>query len=115
MSIFRKPKPAKAFEPHKFLRRPNEISLAQWRTSPDLINAAKKLWRDETFQMMLDVTRLESPANLPLSDTSTTDERAAHQAKIQGYNLFYAILHALTVPINLTEPLAETFEPETKP
>jgi hypothetical protein len=112
MSLFHKTKPVSKFEPHKFLRRPNEISLAQWRTSPDLINAANRLWRDDTFQMMLEVTRLVSPANLPLSDTSTTDERAAHQAKIQGYNLFYAILHALTVPANLSEPLVETFEPE---
>lgn len=73
-----------------------ELRLATWQQSPDLVTEGMRLLADRTMQLAIAVLRNESPSNLALPPLGVTSEdRAAHQAKTEGYQLCLNNLEAL--------------------
>ena len=73
-----------------------ELRLATWQQSPDLVTEGMRLLADRSMQLAIAVLRNESPSNLALPPLGVTSEdRAAHQAKTEGYQLCLNNLEAL--------------------
>jgi len=91
------------------------LSLEQWRKDSRLVASAKELERHETFRMMVAVLENSHPRyrafvispNVPV----TTDDRAAHQAKIEGYQLCLNNLAAMSQPMSIFQTPEAKFEP----
>lgn len=95
--------------------RTNTIRLAKWRQVSTLVAESARLAKDPHYMAQLDVLRTENPANLHLPALGTSpDDRAAHQAKIEGYNLCLNNLEAFAMLHKPKEALIETFEPPEK-
>lgn len=66
----------------------NSLLLSQWRGNDRLVAAAMQLERDTTYQMQLQVLKNVHPMLFHFADVNVRQEdRAAHQAKIEGYQL----------------------------
>lgn len=91
------------------------LTLEQWRKDQRLVAAAKELTRNETFRMAMAVLENSHPRLLAFpSINTTTEDRAAMQAKIEGYQLCLNNLESMSRDYSLSKPLVATFKPPTK-
>lgn len=93
--------------------RPAAIRLDQWRHSPVLTTDARRVLDMPITKAMLDVLYAESPSNYQLASLGIrAEDRAALQAKTEGYHMCLDFLESLGVPVeDDREPLQATFEP----
>jgi hypothetical protein len=94
-------------------RTRSSIRLDEWRRSPTLITAAQSILALKEMRSMLDVLYGESPANYQLAILGIrAEDRAALQAKTEGYHMCLDFLESLGMPIEDDKPPIEaTFEP----
>lgn len=98
--------------------RPAAIRLDQWRHSPVLTTDARRVLDMPLTKAMLDVLYAESPSNYQLASLGIrAEDRAALQAKTEGYHMCLDFLESLGVPVEDDRaPLEATFEsPEVEP
>lgn len=110
--IFRKPrKPVASIKLQP--PRPASIRLDQWRRSPALTTDSRRILDMPITKAMLDVLYAESPSNYQLASLGIrTEDRAALQAKTEGYHMCLDFLESLGVPVEDDRaPLEATFEP----
>ena len=111
-----KPKPKKL--PRKIrieTVRSTDLTLDDWRRSPELVTALLKLSCDPTFRLLVDMLRNESPVNyhLPQLGVQPTD-RIVHQSKVEGYHLVLNNIEAAQEPEITGGAIEATFEnPDT--
>lgn len=94
------------------------LRMDQWRSSPELVTYAQRLFATPEFQTLVGVLRSESPSNYGLNIGATHDDQIAHSYKAAGYNLCLNNLDAFARIETHSEPIEATFEPEpprTKP
>lgn len=91
-----------------------ELTLTQWRKDSALITEAKKLWANPAFRLMLQVMRNESPVNYGIAGQPDATARISRLGEITGYHGALNNLEAFVIPIEDTELLEATFEPEQK-
>lgn len=104
---------SKAAVPVSILRRDiMRVSVMEWRSSPDLVAAARAVLANPVFRQMLDVAYASAPGRGVLPDNATPELRQHWQSKGEGYVIALATLESMQEPIETTEPLEATFEPE---
>jgi hypothetical protein len=89
-----------------------KLRLHQFRSDPKLAGAAQAVLTGDFMRVMLDVLENEAPAKVSFSPQATIEQRALHQARIEGYYLCLANLGALAVATDLPENPEPKFEPE---
>lgn len=92
-------------------REPSQLTLAEWMSDATLVGMAQKVHATTEFKLMLQVLRNESPAFWLLKN-ATIEDRAAMQARIEGYNLAIANLHGMKRLEKKAQMPVATFEPE---
>lgn len=92
-------------------RESTSLRLEEWRSQSELVAMADMVWRNPDFRLMLQIAQNESPANFAVL-VGDMESRALHQARTEGYNLLMANLKAMRVPIDRTEQIETTYEPE---
>lgn len=106
-------------QPEPTALKPTEISqidplslrLHEWRRNQVLLNKALLALRLQTVRAMLQVLKNESPANIALQTLhSRVEDRAALQAKIEGFHLAINMLESMDKPIVDKQPIPATFE-----
>ncbi len=89
-----------------------EVTLSEWRSEGTLVSGASRLLSEPHFRLMLDVLNTASPAGWVLNNSST-EERAAQQARIEGYQMAITNLKSMGIfqksAVNMPEP---EFKPE---
>lgn len=91
---------------------PLNLRLADWRKNGALVTKAGMVLKQQTVRAMLQVLKNETPANLGLQLIGTrTEDRAALQARIEGFHLAINMLESMDKPLVKQEPLVATFEP----
>lgn len=94
----------------------NSLLLSQWRGNDKLVAAAMQLERDTTYQMQLQVLKNVHPMLFHFADVNVRQEdRAAHQAKIEGYQLCLNNLASFSKKTAIAKPLQATFSPPESP
>ena len=106
MNLFNRKSPQKL---QVIQRLSSRVKLDEWRSSADLVNAARKVLNDPNTQNMLDVLRNEHPANTMTFD-APLDQRAVLQARSEGYTMALANLEALGVFQQQHEEMEATYE-----
>jgi len=92
-----------------------ELTLDQWRKDTRLVASAKELARNEIFRMMVDVLENSHVRFLALPAVGATqDDRAAFQARSEGYQICLNNLEAMSKDWTLSKPLVSTFQPPTQ-
>lgn len=91
------------------------LTLTQWRKQEKLVADAMAMARNPTFQMMLQVLHNEHPArNGFVSVGVSADDRAAHQAKTEGFEACLNKIKEMSQPWAISKPLIATFQPATE-
>ena len=94
------------------------IGLEDWQKDESLVSMAASLLADPRTAQMLSVLRAESPANYGLSTLGVTfEDRAAFQARTEGYHLClnnFEALGKLIAVLPESEPTFEPPEPDTE-
>lgn len=94
------------------------LTLDEWRKDETLVAESIKLSKDQTFKAQVDVLRVEHPFRWRFAEIGVSpDDRAAHQARAEGYELCLAKLEAFSKPFKSIATLRETFtnpEPEKR-
>ncbi len=93
--------------------RSGVVRIDQWRRSPALVSNARRVLDIPVTRSMLDVLHAESPSNYQLASLGIrAEDRAALQAKTEGYHMCLDFLEALGIAIEDDKPpLEATFEP----
>lgn len=93
--------------------RSSAMRLDAWRRSPPLVTESRRILDIPAMRSMLDVLHGESPSNYQLASLGISQQdRAALQAKTEGYHMCLDFLEAMGVPIEEDKPPMEaTFEP----
>ena len=88
-----------------------DITLEMWQRTPELVSEALRVSKDPAFKMMLDCMKASSPVHngFPEMGTQLMD-RAAHQAKTEGYHLALNNLEAMVTLAKVHERIEATFE-----
>ena len=78
------------------------MTLTKWRSETGLIKSARKLHKDKTFQLMLEVLRNELPTNrnLPAIGVDSGYPYAYAYGAEVGYRQCIAVLEAMTAEDN---------------
>lgn len=86
------------------------LRLTDWQSDPNLTSLGLKLLSTPDFQLVLALLRNESPAHYTPPQLGTSSEdRAAHQARTEGYELCLSNLEAIAQPGYDTAPVESTF------
>jgi len=93
-------------------RDTSKLRLHEFQADEALTSKAAIALSDQWVSLMLQVARNESPANYCLNMSATTEERAAYQSKIEGYNMALANLEAMVVSRKIQVLQEPTFEAE---
>lgn len=113
--FFRKPAPQPEPQIKVNVVSSHTLTLMQWRKQEKLVTDAMALARNSTFQMMLQVLYNEHPARNGFASVGTTSEdRAAHQAKTEGFEACLNKIKEMSQPWAISKPIIATFEPTTK-
>jgi len=106
---FRKKKPV-TFRSSK----PLNITIAEWQSNKQLVEAMKKISEQPVWWAFTDMLRNSSPAVVFSFEMGATNvDRAAFQAKIEGYQLaLNNIEAACAFPVPEISPSESTFDPE---
>lgn len=92
-------------------RESANLRLADWRKTEHLVTESLKLSRNATWVAQRDVLRNEHPCHLVFATTGASpNDRLAHQAKVEGYELCLNNLDAFSQPLKKSEKLVELFE-----
>jgi len=86
------------------------LKPAEWRTNPALVKIAKKFLDDPEFWMLLDCIRNEHPDRIMFSPGVDIQERALHQARIEGFMMCLNTIESLGTPEKVREELTATYE-----
>jgi hypothetical protein len=87
------------------------MTKEDWRSQPDLVKSATNVVASQTFKLMMDVIRNDHLASYYIP-VATTEERAAHQLRCEGYNLALKDLEALAVYEKPKVEIEAEFAPE---
>lgn len=91
------------------------LTLAQWRKQEKLVTDAMALARNPTFQMMLQMLNNEHPSRNGFPSIGTSpDDRAAHQAKCEGFEACINKIKEMSQPWAISKPLVASFQPPTE-
>lgn len=91
---------------------PLQLRLVDWRKSGLLTTKAGMALKQQTIRAMIQVLKNETPANYAMAIAGTrTEDRAALQARIEGFHLAINMLESMDKPLTKQEPLVATFEP----
>lgn len=114
--LFDKPAPATPRPKRQY--HESTIGLSDWQADPTLVSLAADVLADPRTAQMLAALRAESPANYGLAALGVSmEDRAAWQARTQGYLLClnnFEALGKLTVVSTESEPTFEPPEPDTE-
>lgn len=92
-----------------------ELTLAQWRKSPELVTQAQKIFNDGHLRAMIQILKTESPVNyVPANEGTNATQDLETLGDIRGYHRALNNLEAFALPSEENEPLVATFEPEAK-
>lgn len=91
-----------------------EITLDKWRKDESMVVASMALAKHHTYVAQLGVLECEHPRYLALKLDASVQERAALQARSEGYQMCLNNLQAMSTPLKVNRPVTSTFEPETK-
>ena len=81
------------------------VPIDEWRKTPSLVNAAKRLWKDESFRVLIEMCDAIHPKNF------ITQESAEIQlGQIRGYDKFRNNLELAAVPLTVDELPPPTYE-----
>lgn len=81
-----------------------------------MVSGATAVLTGAYARMMIDVLKVESPANTMFAPDTLPHIRAHHQSLVEGYNLALNNLQSMAVLIEPLPELVADFEPEeTKP
>lgn len=87
------------------------LTLDQWRKDTRLVAAARELARNETFRMMVAVLENSHVRFVALPTIGVSqDDRAAHQARGEGYQICLNNLEAMGEPWQVGKMPRETFQ-----
>ena len=93
----------------------NTLSLDQWRKDSRLVTSAKELARNEVFRMQVAVLENSHPRFLAFQATGVSvEDRAAMQAKCEGYQLCLNNLESMSKEWTISKPLVATFQTPEK-
>lgn len=107
----RKPAPAPRQEVKILLRDRCEVTTSEWRTDKALVSMAMHVLADPNFRLMIDCLNNSSPAHWV--GEMTMEQRAAMQARTEGYQMALTDLKSLgTLKAIETRMPDATFEPE---
>jgi hypothetical protein len=87
-------------------RDETKLRLVDWQSDQQLCATASKVLSDPNLQLMLSVLKNEHPSKYILKFPATIDDRAIHQARAEGYEMFMANLEALAI-CKVVEPAPE--------
>lgn len=88
------------------------MKLVDWQSNPKLIRAARELRDDnETFGMMLEVARDESPVNGSTSFGSGEHQDSRDLGYIKGYHHLLNIFEAMWTTPRKQKPIESQFKP----
>ena len=93
-------------------RDESKLRLAEWQSDPALCVLASKVLANPDLQLMLSVMRNEHPAHTALRLGVPADDRLVHQARTEGYEMFFANLEALARNTTPPPQPESVFEPE---
>lgn len=114
-SLFRKPAPSPEPQIRVQVVSSHTLTLMQWRKQEKLVTDAMALARNSTFQMMLQVLHNDHPSRNGFASVGTSmEDRAAHEAKIEGYEACLNKIKEMSQPWAISKPIMATFEPTTK-
>jgi hypothetical protein len=88
------------------------MRLHEWRSTPQLVQDAVALLARREMVLMLDVLKNEHLSYSVMHPQATTEQRAAQQARCEGYSMCLANMEALAIGYNLPETINSTFETE---
>lgn len=86
------------------------MTMAEWRTSPDLVAVAVKALAEPSIRHMLDICRTEHLANYLSTQPMSIEDRAIISARAEGYCIALNNFESLGRFEAKREPLEETFE-----
>lgn len=109
--LFRIRTPERPLAP--ILRDANNLRLAEWRTKETLVEAARQLSVNKTYQLQIQVLQNEHPCHSVLALGVSPNDRLVMQSRIEGYEMALNNLEAFTKPLKRQDRLQATFEPET--
>jgi hypothetical protein len=89
------------------------MRLSQWQSKKGFVKSAQELSKNDTFMLLVEMLKEESPLNLPLPPQGVSaDDRGHRLGLIEGYNLCLKNLQAsYTMPQLPPEPLRARFRP----
>lgn len=97
-------------------RDPTRITLDEWRRDPASVKLARKFLDNPEFRLMIDVLRTTHIGGYVMGmEGVSLEDRAAMQARGEGYTLCLRDLDALGEFKKPKEEAEETFEPEEEP
>ena len=95
------------------VRDQTEVTLVEWQSRPELVKIARKFLDDPQFKLMVDVLRTSHFQNAMMRLVGTTvEDRAAMQARSEGYTVCLNNLRALGEFHEPSSEIEPTFEPE---
>lgn len=111
-SFFKRKSKEIPFKPEVVRIEPQSMSMNDWRAKESLVNESRKLAQHAIFKSQLDILRNEHPAKIIFRAIGvSTDDRLAHQARIEGYELCLVKLELFAKPMKSKETIHSTFEP----
>lgn len=109
--LFRKP-PAPEVPLKVNLVSSSVLTLDQWRKDTRLVASAQILARNDVYRMMVAVLENSHVRFVALSTVGATqDDRAAHQARSEGYQICLNNLEAMSQSWTFSKMPRETFQP----
>lgn len=104
-------RPAAAARVQIIRRDPLRLTLAEFRSSAELTQQARRALADPFVRQLLDVARTEHLAHYLSLGQSSLKERAMQHARAEGYGMALNNLEAMGQYVEPAEALTETFEP----
>lgn len=92
--------------------RSTSLRLEDWRKDPTLVKAAYDLEEKNPWVTMLAVLRNESPLNYALPLGANHEDRIAHAARAEGYQMAINNLEAMAVLHEEPQRIESEFKPE---
>lgn len=96
-------------------KRRSASTIIQWRTSKDLVKAARLTLENEILAEMLAVVDNSSPLNgnqLAFGAHISANDHARHLGRIEGFNMYCQTLQSLGVLQTIPKEPKATYSPE---
>lgn len=97
------------------VKQAHELTLEEWRRTPNLVLEAKALFKNQTFLAMLEILKVESPINyVPTSEGTNPTSDLQTLGQIRGYHRALNNIESFATPLESQAELTPTFAPETE-